>query len=369
MKQKVSVVVCLLVLFASFLFGASITRADDVVPVEVSSDGVVSIEISPEEERETRKMWTRRARMQAQPLDTMAVTAEQLAAAIADMDALPSDGAPGFAIGSAPEPQADAQAQAAFPEEWAAAQGSDGVLSTTAIPFTSFLGNYYSNFWKTYPYRMIGRINYQMPTATGGWGSSWCTATPIGPNTIVTAAHCVFDTQRNIWYRNFSFCPAYRNGACPYGQFAWKKAWIPPQYLNAAAFHYGIRYDVAVLELGPNGVGKGVHQMVGYLSRSWNQPYVQNVRTIGYPQKFYGGKYSWICQSSTIFKAVDIMEMGCNSGGGHSGGPWIRGFGSSNIVNNVMSYESVAGNPYKIMGAARFSSYNIVPLCNLAPGC
>lgn len=371
MTRITGLLVSLAVLVALvFLLSASVTMADEGVPIEGNNGDVVTIVSSPTEFRKTQKMWTRRARMQAQSLDTVGVTPEELAIALAETDSLRSEDLPGFAEGSAPEPQTNESAEAAYPEEWAAAQGSDGTLAPSAIQFTAFLGNYYSNYWKTDPYRTIGRINYMVPKPTGGWASSWCTATPIGPNTIVTAAHCVFDTQKNVWYKNFSFCPAYRNGACPYGQFAWKNAWIPSGYVNASSFPYGIRYDVAVLELGPNSLGKGVHQMVGYLSRSWNQPYSQFIRTVGYPAKFNNGQYSWICDSWTVKTGEDVMDMGCNSGGGHSGGPWIRGFGSTNVINNVMSYGYTTGPLMnKQMGAARFSSFNIVPLCNIAPGC
>lgn len=364
--RKYWLVIVLAVLMAvAFLSSAAVSRADDD---ETAADegAVISIEVSPREQRETRRLWTRRAMMRAEPGDLMAVTPEELAAALAVTDLAPVvDEEPGFAPGSAPEPGAAAMAQAANPEEWAAAE--EVIPGTNAgIPFTYSLGNYYTQYWKTYPYALIGRIHYTLPTGR----TTWCTATPIGPNTIVTAAHCVFDTgTTNRWHSNLSFCPAYRNGVCPYGQFAWTNAWIPTAYINAAAFAYGIRYDVAVVQLGNNQWGKGVHQMVGYLGRSWDQAYSQNVRTIGYPGKFNNGQYSWICQSGTIYKGVDVMEMGCNSGGGHSGGPWIRGFGSTNQVNNVMSYEAFIGNPTNTMGAARFSSNNIVGLCAAAPGC
>lgn len=366
MIRKVGVMVSLTVfLAAALLMSAPVTRADDDTLPQVDNSGVTSIEASPQEQRETHKMWTRRAMRQAQAADLMAVTSEELALALAETDTVEYQGEPGFVPGSGPEPGADALAEAAFPDQWDAGQ-TDVVAAGTAIPFTAFLGNYYSTFWKTHPYRMIGRLNYV--NAQGK--ASWCTATPIGPDTIVTAAHCVFDTAANRWYSKFSFCPAYRNGNCPYRTFAWTNAWIPNGYINAAEFKYGIRYDVAVLQLGKNTLGKSVHQMVGYMARSWNQSYSQYVRTIGYPQKFYNGQYSWICESSTIQAGTDIMQMGCNSGPGHSGGPWIRGFGSTNQINNVMSYEVTDGPLMgRHMGAARFSSNNIVVLCNLAPGC
>ena len=361
--RKFRLVIVLAALMAvAFLSSAAVSRADDNTAAAAEGD-VISIEVSPREQRDTRRMWTRRAMMRAESGDLMTVTPEELAAALEATNFAPVNEEPGFAPGSAPMPGAAAMAQAANPDEWAAAEAV--VPGTNAgIPFSGFLGNYYSNYWKTYPYALVGRMHFTLPNGV----ATHCTATPIGPNTIVTAAHCVFDTATNTWHRYVSFCPAYRNGACPYGQFWWTDAYIPTAYRNASTFANGIRYDVAVVQLANNQSGYGVHQMVGTLGRSWNYPYNQTVRTIGYPAKFYNGQYSWICQSGTVYKGADVMEMGCNSGGGHSGGPWIRGFGSTNHVNNVMSYQALPES-LNIMGAARFSNNNIVVVCNAAPGC
>lgn len=363
-KFRVATFVVVFLALALWLSVSMARAAQSDEPASPAAAGeVTSAAASPEEQRASRRMWsTRRARMEAQPLNVMGVTAEELAAAVEQSNLLPSDGAPGFAPGSAPEPGAQAAAELAFPEEWAAA-AQNPLGPNPAIPFTSFLGNYYTQYWKTQPWRMIGRMSFRTP------GSSWCTAAPIGPNTIVTAAHCVFDTVGNKWYTNMTFCPAYRNGACPYGQFVWTRAWIPNGYVNAPAFASAIRYDVAVVEVGSNSTGKGVHQAVGYFGRSWNQGYIQNIRTVGYPAKYNSGQYTWVCDSTSSKAGTDIMQIGCNSGGGHSGGPWVRSFGVNNWINNVMSYEQGVGNPNNIMGAARFSSSNIVVLCNAAPGC
>lgn len=53
----------------------------------------------------------------------------------------------------------------------------------------------------------IGRLN------RGGLG--FCTAVLIGPSTIVTAAHCLWDTRRDRWLvpDELHFVPGYRRGA------------------------------------------------------------------------------------------------------------------------------------------------------------
>src|SRR5690606_15858826 len=102
------------------------------------------------------------------------------------------------------------------------------------------------------------------------FNAGYCSASVIGPNTIVTAAHCVYDTAANNWYNNWSFCPAYKNGGCPYGSYSWKQAWVPTNYINAPNFGSALRWDVAVIELNKNAAGKQVHTLTGTLGRSWN---------------------------------------------------------------------------------------------------
>lgn len=357
------IALCLVLLSAAgSARAAGAQQSEPVVQIDPVAAGTVVVDsASPMEIRQTRRMWSRSARLQATPLDTIMLSAEDLAAARLLDEPATDLGQPGYS------PSSDVDSAATLPIdpslEWASPMSGD---ATDALAFTAYLGNYYSSYWKVSPYYRIGRLFFK--TSSGAGGS--CSASVIGPNTIVTAAHCVYDTDTNRSYTNFSFCPAYRAGTCPYGTFSWTRRLILTNYINASRFVYGIRYDVALVELGKNSSGKGVHQMVGYMGRSWNQGYTQSVRTVGYPGKFYNGAYSWICNSSTISAGTDIMEMGCNSGPGHSGGPWVRSFGSGNYVNNVMSYGYTSGTlKDKHMGAARFSSSNIVPLCDASPGC
>jgi V8-like Glu-specific endopeptidase len=334
--------------------------ADDPAPQSEAQTGeAITIEAARTDIRQTERYWTRARMQRASSLDLIGVSPEELAAAIA-ASGPEVEGKPGFIAGTLPEGvglDVD-NAALAWTSDLAPTVGA-------ALPFSGYTGNYYASRWKVYPWNTIGLLTFKI-----GSTSYRCSASAIGPNTIVTAAHCVYDTAANRWYNTFSFCPAYRDGVCPYGQFAWRRVLIPPGYANASSFNYGIRYDVALIELGTNSAGKGVHQMVGTMGLSWNQSYNQTIRTVGYPVKYNSGKYSYVCDSTTIAVGTDIMEMGCNTGGGHSGGPWVRGFGSSNLVNNAHSYGYISGPLVnKHAGAARFSSSNIVILCGSSPGC
>lgn len=365
----VTVVVMALVLTAS-LAGAteSQSQADPA-----AAAGVTTLQASPTEQAATGQRWTRAARLAAKPIDVSGVTAEQLAAGLAAMGPAAPSGPAGFVSGGLPQAGADTEAQAAYPAEWAAAEADNAAAQPDSIApagtagiFTAYYTNQYAQMWKVYPYRAVGKLFSNAGT---------CSASVIGTNTIVTAAHCVYDTASNTWYNNFSFCPAFKNGTCPYGQFAWQQVWIPTNYVNAGSFGAAIRWDVAVIQVGTNSAGKQVQALTGWLGRSWNFDYTQLIFTNGYPAAKQAGKFGYMCVAETFNAGTDIMEMGCNSGPGHSGGPWIKNFvpqvaGATNYVNNVMSYYYTSGSKAgNTMGAARFSSDNIVILCNSAPGC
>ena len=66
--------------------------------------------------------------------------------------------------------------------------------------------------------------------------------------------------------------------------------------------------------------------------------------------------------------------MGCNMTYGSSGGPWLRVYrphesGANNYVNAVVSgYDACTGTFGQSFNGPRFTTDNIVPLCN-AQGC
>lgn len=375
-RNKRTLVVSAIVLALVLVLTASLASARGSDTQADPAAGVLTIQANPAEQASAEQAWTRATRLAAKPLDVSGVTPEELAAGLAAMGPAAPSGPAGFAPGRMPQAGADAEARAAYPEEWAALDADAATAATnpagqpvpagTAGVFTAYYTNQYTQMWKVYPYRAVGKLFMSAGT---------CSASVIGPNTIVTAAHCVYDTGSNTWYSNFSFCPAYKNGSCPYGSFAWNQVWIPANYAGAANYNSAIRWDVAIIQVNKNSKGKQVDALTGYLGRSWNYDYTQLIFTNGYPGAKQSGKFGYMCVAETFNAGTDIMEMGCDSGPGHSGGPWIKNFvpqvsGAMNYVNNVMSYYYTSGSKAgNTMGAARFSSDNIVILCNSAPGC
>jgi hypothetical protein len=307
-------------------------------------------------------MWTKQALLDAKPMSLPEVTD----AAAPVEEAL--IGEAGMVAGAAPSPEADAIAMADFPEDWQALAFDTDVPTLdepygTSNVYTVHLSNYFSQFHTYFPYRAIGKLFFTTPS-----GTSYCTASVISPyNVIVTAGHCVINWVNDGWYSGWRFYPAYRNGVAPYSSFPGLQAWALTNYLNTGLQ----RYDVAVIKLGNNTSGRAVTYYTGYLGRSWNYAYVQNMVSFGYPSNLSSGTvYTYQCLAETFQYQTDTIGMGCNMTYGSSGGPWIRVFypylgGARNYVSSVVS----GGNPsYPTFYGARFSSYNIVPLCSAA-GC
>jgi V8-like Glu-specific endopeptidase len=284
------------------------------------------------------------------------------------------EGEPGFAPGGPPDANAERMARRQYPEEWEALKDElDAVdqmmFEEAGVPFetlgtagiyTSYRGNYSSQMWKQFPYKAVGKLYIT--------GVGYCTASVISPNNIiVTAAHCVYDTDANRWYTGWTFVPAAKSSTAPYGRFPWRTARVLTNWINAPDSLTGRRYDVAVIRLGNNSAGRSVKSYTGYLGRSWNYPYVQHHHAIGYPDNLSSGLYTYICAAESFSWSTDVVGMGCDMMHGSSGGPWIRVFkpytsGANNYVNAVVS-GSYSGAPANTFYGPRFSDSNIVILC------
>ena len=122
-----------------------------------------------------------------------------------------------------------------YPGEWERASSRDGsaalssqnegapdakdvlsdITTGTMSTFTDYPVNEKPELWHLHPHKVIGLFTF-----TGTNGSNYiCSATAVRNNHIVTAAHCVYDTELDRSYTNKAFHPAYRSGTRPYGVF------------------------------------------------------------------------------------------------------------------------------------------------------
>lgn len=327
------------------------------------------------EQKAAMAFWTREAIAQAEPL-AMPVT----------MDApVPGEAAPAAAaapgeFGSVPagfaDPGANRILQAAYPEDWAAlpdlAEAEAALVPEgTSQIYTSYVVNQFSSAQKIYPHKWVGRLSF----STAG-GTSYCSATAISNNVMVTAAHCLYDSTSNVWYSNWVFTPGYRNGNAPYGTFPALQCWVLTSWVNLAG-GYSINgwapHDVGVCKMGNNSAGVTLNAAVGWMGRSWNQPYVRHYHDLGYPFRDYNlnalpnaGQYLRTCVAESFQQAGEVRGMGCDLGPGISGGPWMTGYAINVVAGHVDGVNSGLFVGTRNIYGPRFNSNNIVPLCNAA---
>ncbi len=283
----------------------------------------------------------------------------------------------GAARGGAAPSFAEYLARGDFPEAWRSMERMDGrpeAMDDGVVGpqdgahygYTRYPGNLYTSQWKAAPWNKIGKLYFTTPSG----GSSYCTANVASGNSVlVTAAHCVY-TRGQGFNSNFVFVPADRYGVAPYGKYGWQSATVLNNWINDG----GRRWDVAVIKLaGEQSSGRPVTDYVGWLGRSWNQPYVQYTYSHGYASNI-STQYTSICRGYTYSsgnEGTDVLVQGCDMTYGSSGGGWLRNYTpnshSGNHVNAVVSGPHIGDFGQSYVGP-RFSSSNIVPLCN-AIGC
>ncbi len=380
MKQDTRKTITLLIMLAVvFLTAAVAGAAYDGEAIDPVSPRILSI--LPDAARQAGESpWTPGRRLAAQPPATEEISPELIANALAARQAVAPAGEPGFAPGSLPQVGAEAQAQADFSQEWdvapaevGAAVAPVGEVSETppilfgAAAYTSFYANKFGPMWKRYPYNAIGKLYFDTPD-----GPAYCTAGVIGPDLIVTAARCVMDTSSDTFYTNFAFCPAARGSACPYGTYAWLGIILQYAYLEATSWADVIDIDVALIHLERNQAGRSVQTYTGWLGRAWNLPVGQHSFAFGYLATREGSKFSHTCIGQASAAGTNVLEMGCDSGFGHAGGPWLVGFApqvadAANYISGVTSYQFTRGG--NAIGGARFTAENIGQLCDAIEEC
>lgn len=343
-------------------------------------------DISPAEQRAALSFWSHAALSKAQPLDMV----DHSSATGVDSAALSTQqatGAPGASPAGLAAPDAVAAAQAAYPSDWAAMRAAGvtdadvlGAISSDDIApagtgqiFTSYFANKASALHIIYPHIWVGRLSFRTPG-----GTSYCSASSISGNVMLTAAHCIYDSTANSFYSNWVFTPAYRNGAAPYGTFPATTCWVLTAWVNLSgnyAINSWAQYDVGVCKMGNNSAGRSLNSSVGWIGRQWNWGYVRHFHDLGYPFRNTSdqlipdaGQYLHACVAESFQQTTDTRGMGCDMSRGKSGGPLVTNYAPFVVQGNVDGVYSGFFIGTANLYAARFTSNNIVLLCNAA-GC
>jgi len=202
----------------------------------------------------------------------------------------------------------------------------------------------------TYPYAFIGKLTFTTPQ-----GASFCSASLIRRNVLVTAAHCVQDFGTGaVSFSNYKFKPGHfgKAGATvkqqlPFGTWLVHTVTVSPTWENGTdtGADAARNNDIAIFMLRKlNGGFLG--DLTGYPGYSWNSQgftssavtgnkKVAAISTLGYPALMDAGRIMQRADGPTYLTTVSgalQYTQGNSFTGGSSGGPWMLNFGAENPV-------------------------------------
>lgn len=163
-------------------------------------------------------------------------------------------------------------------------------------------------------------------------GDQYCSASALNTRSkrvVITAGHCVHSGRGGSWYNNLVFVPKYNGNSstpAPYGKFQARtlhtfKAWI--QYGGTTR---GWGRDVGFLSTYTNGNNKRVVAAVGGNGLLISESFKFTASVFGYPSNLANGEVMQGCRGGAA-KTRSVPHtskiVGCNFGGGSSGGPWL----------------------------------------------
>ena len=223
---------------------------------------------------------------------------------------------------------------------------------TSNLHFTTSRSATTLNNQKAAPLRYTGRLYFQTPS-----GTSWCSASMIRPAVLVTAAHCM-NSGTGTWYTGWTYVPAYRDGAAPYGVWSnWVYGQITVDWLNGGGGVPNLR-DFAVLVFDRDGRGNRVGDYTGHMGWWTNRLIGRHVTTVGYPGNMYKGETQMRTDSLAYNIGGNNVTWGSDQRGGSSGSPLVvnlrNGYNNSvitptenqsNRVSGVISWGYISAAP------------------------
>lgn len=148
---------------------------------------------------------------------------------------------------------------------------------------------------------------------------------------VTTAGHCLNEGPGD-YATNFSFVPAYKDGAAPYGTWVAESLVAPGAWVNSGDFNHDVGFAV-MAEQG----GQSLTDVVGSYPIGFNLRYGLTFDAYGYPAaRPYDGSDLWRCSGTAgqDTRGTTDHRLPCSMTGGSSGGGWITSGGVLNSVNS-----------------------------------
>lgn len=181
---------------------------------------------------------------------------------------------------------------------------------------------------KSFPYRAICRIvSYWDRNNDGvidnivGVGTGFLE----GPSAVVTAGHCIYDSEKKMWckYATVTFAQDGPNSA-PYGTIRSTTIHTSSAWINNGDSNQ----DWAVVEIGTD-----IGNKTGWFGKLWTADSLNNtnITVAGYSGDLASskndssmqrmGKYMWYCNGNIINSLPAKLEYNADTWSGNSGGP------------------------------------------------
>lgn len=280
---------------------------------------------------EVRDYWTAARMRAAEPVEEV------------DPEAGPAPGAPAPTIGGAPSWVRPADAGEAPRARKRAGVPVNGSVFAERVPDSS-----------APEVRMHGRVFFTIAKGPDADDYS-CSGTAVNsPNRRVvwTAGHCAFELSGGGYVSNWTFVPAYDDGAAPFGEWPARRLLVTGRYRNTQ----DLRYDFAAAVVARSPAGSAIQDVVGARGIGFNQPRAQRYVAYGYPIEgpfFIGNRHQYRCtspeQGGDRFFPYEPRPMAirCDMTGGASGGGWVAPGG---VLLSVTSYGYYPTDPLTLYG-------------------
>ncbi|UKA59850.1 trypsin-like serine peptidase [Arthrobacter sp. FW306-2-2C-D06B] len=161
--------------------------------------------------------------------------------------------------------------------------------------------------------------------------------TSANQSTVSTAGHCLNEGP-GAFASNFTFVPAYLDGAAPYGKWTAKALYTTSQWSSNG----NIQYDTGFAVMNTLN-GQKLSDVVGASGVQFNAARGLAYKSFGYPAASpFTGESLRSCSGTATNDPnnpqYNTQGIPCNMTGGSSGGPWFIGTSSSGYQNSVNSY-------------------------------